>query len=230
MEIIHMTAAYSNAVLVAVLPYVNDFATRLHIPIQQPISTNQLARSYVAPTRDAIMAGIWLTNGYWFAVGDAGYVQGYRAPTNFFAEQEFTPDATKKYLGKDNMTTNEAVDLARKSLLEAGFKSEWTHADETPTVEGPFDMKIGHAPYCGISWETPKDEKDGHKMNHVRVEINMESKTIAGMTVQLARTNKLDAVPLRVDVPTELESDFRKRTNPKMFINTNAPKRLPESD
>ncbi len=76
----------------------------------------------------------------------------------------------------------------------------------------------------------PKGENDGHKLNHVRVEINMKSKTIAGMTVQVARTNKLDAVPLKVDAPTELESDYQKRTNPKMFINTNAPKLLPDHD
>ncbi len=156
MEIIHMTAAYSNAVLVAVLPYVNDFATRLHIPIQQPITTNQVARSYAPPTRDSVSAGVWLTNGYWFMVGDAGYVQGYSAPTNFFTEQEYGPNVLKKYMGKDNMATNEVVDTARKSLLDVGFKSEWTHADETPTIQGPFDMKIGHAPYCSISWETQR--------------------------------------------------------------------------
>ena len=38
-EIIRITADYSNAVLVAVLPYVSDFAQKLDLPVPHPITT-----------------------------------------------------------------------------------------------------------------------------------------------------------------------------------------------
>ena len=56
MELIHMTAAYSNAVLVAILPHVSDFAKKLDLPIPQPITATQVLKSRPSPYQGRVEA------------------------------------------------------------------------------------------------------------------------------------------------------------------------------
>jgi hypothetical protein len=237
MDIIHVTAAYSNAVLVAVLPYFSDFAARLDLPIQRPITTNQVRWSHSTPWKGYISAGVILTNDYFFAFhwqgydGKHGIVDDFHAPTNWFSEEDFTNMMTK-YFGKDHMTTNEAIAMARETLRKLGYKPEFTHSYETPTLDGPFDTKFGHVPYCSVTWEWPKTD-ELRDQNQITVEINMELKTLAGMTVSFSPTNDFHDFPAAPEIPTnvvqELESDYQKRMKEsgKMFIDTNAPLRFP---
>jgi hypothetical protein len=74
--LIHITSAYSNAVLVAILPHVNDFAKKLDLPIPLPITTSQVLRFNVGRMQDFVGGGLWLTNHYQF-VFDDGYVDSF---------------------------------------------------------------------------------------------------------------------------------------------------------
>lgn len=237
-DIIHITAAYSNAVLVAILPLISDFASKLKLPIPQPITLSQVEWSRICPDKDCIGAGIILTNKYWFSFQclSANHNQncrvvGVRAPTNWFFEQEFTEESTAKYWGVDRMTTNEVVLMAREALSKLGYSPGLTHADEPPTsIEGPFDTKRGphHAPYCRVEWNLPKE---ADFPNHIKVEINMENRTIVGMGLIFAPGNSPPTAPIEVDVVPELESDYRKRMmgGRKIFTDTNAPARFPHT-
>jgi len=234
MELIHVTAAYSNAVLVAVLPHISEFAAKLDLPIQQPITTNQVIRSNPSPYKGLIADGVILTNHYTFVFhwqgydGKHGLVDTFRAPTNWFFEQEFTN--ITKYLGHDHMTSNEVIAMARDTLSKLGYKPEFTHSYETPMLEGPFDTKMGHVPYCCVTWEWPKTEELGD-LNQLRVEINIDLKTLVGMTVSLSHTNDFKDMPIiKFDIVPELESDYqtRMKESGRMFINTNAPPRFPQ--
>ncbi len=244
MDLIHMTLAYSNAVLVAVLPHISEFAAKLDLPVQRPITTNQVTWSSPSPYKGFIADGVTLTNHYVFLYhwqgydGAHGLIDCFRAPTNWFFEQEFTDENITKYFGQDHMTTNEAVAMARDALKKLGYKPELTHADYAPTLEGPFDLHAegrvgGHVPYCCVSWEWPKTE-ELRDQNHIRVEINMDLKTLAGMTVTLSPTNDFRDIPATPKIPSnvvpELEADYQKRMREsgKMFINTNAPQRFPQ--
>jgi hypothetical protein len=237
LEIVHMTMAYSNAVLVAILPYVSDFAKKLDIPIQQPITTNQVVWSHITPYKDWIDGGFILTNQCWFGIDHRGYVNGYRYPINVFFEQEFTDESLLKYFGHDNMTTNEALELARQTFLKLGWNTNLTHSYETPEIRGPYDLHKpgrvgGHVPYCQFTWEWPKGEDNMVNLNHVIAEINLETKRVVGLTFTLSRTNIITTTPIKVNVVPELESDFQKRlreSSGKMFINTNAPQRYPKA-
>ena len=233
MELIHLTAQYSNAVLVAVLPFVSQFASKLELPVQQPISVDQVKWSGIIPYKDFIEVGLTLTNGYWFRIEHRGFVSDCRAPTNWFFEQEFTDESIRRYLGHDNMTTNEVISMARGILAKLGYEPELTHCDEVPTLEGPFDLHrkgiAGHVPYCRAIWEWPKTDNLAD-LNQIKVEINMESKALVGLHLTFSRTNDLRSVPVKVDVVPELESDFQRRrlkSTGKMFINTNAPSQFP---
>lgn len=230
MELIHMTVAYSNAVLVAVLPHVSGFAAKLDLPTPQPIAASQVLWSHAAPYKDWVEDALVLTNGYWFLIDARGFVSSFRAPTNWFFEQEFTDERIRGYLGQDHMTTNEVISMARDSLVKLGYKPELTHSYETPTLEGPFDLHrkeiAGHVPYCRVMWDWPKEAQQ----NHITIEINMQTKTLVGMYIAFSRTNNLSSTPIKVGVVPELEADYQKRmkASSRMFFNTNAPPRFPQ--
>src|ERR1022692_2699679 len=235
MEIIHMTAAYSNAVLVAILPHISEFAAKLDLPVKQPITFSDVTSSSPSPYKGLVADAVLLTNNYWFLFhwhgyeGMRGYVESFRAPTNWFAEQEFT-DITK-YLGQDHMTTNEVISMARDTLTKLGYKPELTHSYEMPTLKGPFNTKKGHhVPYCRVIWEWPKTENLVN-LNQIEIEMNMDKKTLVGMSILLSPTNNYAATPIKIDLVPELESDYQKRVrgSGKMFINTNAPPRFPQN-
>ena len=129
LELIHVTAAYSNAVLVAVLPHVSDFAKRLDLPIPQPITASQVAWFKPLPIRGQIGGALQLTNHYWFHFSQHGYICNFRSPKDWFSEQEPAANVVR-YLGKTSITTKEAVQLARETLRSLGISRN----SSTPTA------------------------------------------------------------------------------------------------
>jgi len=158
MELLHITATYSNALLVAILPHVTDFAKKLELPISTPVETSAVTRFVPSPYKGRVEGGIWLTNSYWFHFSFLGYMDGFRRPKNWFYEGEYALDHIEEYVGETRMTTNEIVAFARESLLKLGYGPELTHADTTPEMEGPSTLNDGrHIPYCKVTWAPVKD-------------------------------------------------------------------------
>ncbi|MBP7827828.1 MAG: hypothetical protein BWX84_02749 [Verrucomicrobia bacterium ADurb.Bin118] len=230
MELVHMTATYSNAMLVAILPHISDFAKKLDLPIPQPITAAQVQEFRPSPVKDFIGGGVMLTNGYWFAFNN-GYVNSFRSPDNVFCDQDPAAHWPKYAYGKDNMTTNDAIALARESLNKLGYSPELLGCDAPPkSVTGPHDTNDGHhVPHCQIRWErypAPKTAEEQAGNDVVTVEINMEEKTVAGLS---AISKKLWKSPPKLSVEPELESDYKNRNKlGSMFIRTNAPASLPK--
>jgi hypothetical protein len=228
----HVTAAYSNAVLVAVLPYVADCAKALNLPIPQPITTNQLKHFGVDPYRGHFGAGLTFTNDYFFTF-EYGIVTSFRCPDDWYTMADENWDHLDRYVGTDNMTTNEAIQLARDSFRKLGYKPEDFGVDGPPTTFwGPHDSKrLGHIPYCRAEWESPampealeSDPKFAHSYlltNHsMYFDINLQTKQVVAMFVggrPIFKTNP------KIDVVLELESDYRKRNQMQIFVRTNVP-------
>ncbi|HEV2692495.1 MAG TPA: hypothetical protein VG347_06320 [Verrucomicrobiae bacterium] len=221
---IHITAAFSNAVLVAVLPQVSDCAKKLDLPMPLPITSEQVSKFRPSPYVESMGGGLWLTNGYWFSYG-FGYVQSFHSPHNWFSLQEI--DDAPKYFGADNMTTNDAIALARNSLASLGYKPEVFGVNGKPSsMVGPYDTKThDHIPFCRIAWQSAEGDTSSERANShtVQFEIDMQQKQVVGMA--LSGTNFFRP-NLGVGIKPEMESDFRKRSQIKMGINTNAPKSL----
>jgi hypothetical protein len=211
--LLHVTAAYSNAVLVAILPNVSDTAKTLNLPISQPITLEQVAGFNTSPYADNIGGGLWLTNGYLFVI-NYGYVDTFSSPNNWFRNPNV--EDLEKFRGKDNMTTNAAIDFARESFSKLGHKTEDYHLNESPTeFEPPYDGKnIGHIPFCKVGWQNfPTNGGDNLKSYSITFEIDMHHKTLVGMSV-MGRT--LWHSNITINVKTELQSDYKERygTNP----------------
>src|SRR5882724_9671494 len=88
-DLIHITAQYSNAVLVAILPYISDFARKLDLPVQTPIlpaHVRSFGCSRNLGDRD-FGGGIPLTNGMIFDFF-CGMVTCYTTPRNYSEIQD----------------------------------------------------------------------------------------------------------------------------------------------
>jgi hypothetical protein len=223
-QLIHITAAYSNAVLVAVLPHVNDYAKKLDLPIPLPITQSEVAKFNVGHLQGFVEGSLWLTNHYQFFFGD-GYVVWFKVFTNNPWLSDDPANEWPSYVGKINMTTNDAVAFARGELVKLGYDPAILHCDREPTsFEGGCNLNYGPFPYCQIEWRNePLTIEDKTNAAYVTVQINMKDKSLLGLSVISPRVWKQNP---KIDVVPELESDYKKRTRGTMIINTNAPQVL----
>jgi hypothetical protein len=170
-----------------------------------------------------IEGDLWLTNNYWFSFGN-GYVCGFRCPDDWFTMADEYWDHLERYVGKDNMTTNAAIQLARDSFSKLGYKLENFHMDGRPTeYQGPHDNKqLGHIPYCRIEWNSskPNSQAEFDRSYHIWFDIDLQQKRVVGMSLISKKFFRPDP---KINVEPELESDYRKRNQAQMFVRTNVP-------
>jgi hypothetical protein len=206
-----MTATWSNAVLVAVLPHFSHFSKNLNLPIPIPITTNQVAHFAPPTVLDQFAAKAVLTNGYVLFYFN-GMVNGFSSPGDWY--QILDIDLEGRFAGKDNMTTNEAIDLARESFVKAGHKLAEANMAEPPTeFEPPFDLaRYGHIPWCKLEWRSPDSDTNVNHFYSVEFHMDMNQKRVAKMLIFGMKF--WGPLP---NLNPELEADYRKR------MRTNAP-------
>jgi hypothetical protein len=225
-QLIHITATYSNALLVAILPHISDVAKKLDLPIIQPVTSSQVLRFNPNPYKGHLSGSVILTNHWWFSFDQRGFVDSFTAATNWFSADEDAVEHPEHYTGRTTMTTNEIISTARSALLKLGYPPTLTHSDTEPELQGPFELQRGgHVPYCRVLWEPVKDH-DSDDYSRVRVEMNTQDKTIVGFYLAFARTNQV-STPLKLDVETETQAEFQQRTKANLFVRTNAPSHAP---
>ena len=210
--LIHVTALYSNAVLVAILPYVSDFAKKLEMPLPQPITTNQV-RLFKPDNLEGKIGGfLILTNGcqFWF---NSGMVDSFSADNDVYRLQEYSHIAD--WYGPTNLAKPEAIRMSRRAIEKLGYSLKQAHADREPTNYEPPDM-IGTniIPFCKVEWNYPDE------FSFVHTHIDAEHRELVNLFI--ANTNFWHADP-KVTVIPELDSEYQKR----MKGQTNAPKEKP---
>lgn len=191
-EFIRVTSEYSNAVLVALMPYFSDFAQKLELPVPHPITTNDVVEAGILPWRGG-GGGITLKGGWNFGY-HFGYASTFTAPYSYFALQD--PDKIPKYFGKVKMSKEEAVCLARDTVKKLGVSLESLFMEQEPHVKEPVHFGTNTLPYYRIEWVNPFGSPS------VNVDINANSKKVE----QLALSNKsLERPPPKIDVDAPLK-------------------------
>jgi hypothetical protein len=151
-ELIRVTAEYSNAVLVAIMPLVSNYAQKLELPVPQPITTAHVIKCAVVPIRDAgasvQIVGNWT---FWFR---GGYVNGFQGPHSYFSLQN--PDEAPRFYGQVKMSKEEAIELARKAITNIGVSLESVFAEQTPRITGPIVIDTNVVPHYHIEWLDPR--------------------------------------------------------------------------
>jgi len=172
MELIQMTATYSNAVLMMVLTNVTDVSKKLDLPVMQPVQPAHVRRFVCDPRKGSIGGWLTLTNGYqfWFL---NGHVDMMETPNCFFHLQD--PDEIPLFYGTIRMTESDAVQMAQKTIYKLGYHPSWVKTDK-PKVENaktPGKDEPKEIPRYRVTWQ--RIALDGRKTT-AEVEINADSK------------------------------------------------------
>jgi len=208
--------AISNAVLVAIMPQVSDFSKKLDLPLPQPIPLNQVISFRRVHTRDSLLCNVTITNvsnRFRFSYGN-GCVFDFKMDHIPFLDDDPANDWKSYAFGKDNMTTNDAINLARNSIKKLGLDPKDFHADMPPTLfQGDYYLKDGnHVPFAKILWQSPDAKNLEEQQNGYYLEffINMNKKTLIGATIV---TRKIWGEEPKIASDPQIQGKWSVRTN-----------------
>lgn len=210
-EMIRVTADYSNAVLVAVMPYVSDVAQRLELPVPRPLAIERVTHCSILPKRAvAVEVGVNGTNGNWFFAFSKGYVNIVQGPHDYFTEQE--PGKLNSYFGTLKMSKAEAIDKARETIRKLGIKPETVFADQEPKVTGPEKVGTNTIPQYKVEWLDPRSG-----FPSTAVHIDGENKAVTRVKIQNFALAKADP-KITVQPKTAPGSSNWPPTNPEYAL------------
>ena len=148
-DIIQVTAQYSNAVLIAIMPHISDFSKKLDLPIPQPVTAAQVRHFGCSPRTDLIGGKVVLTNGYEFTFLH-GRVEMYRSPQSYYELKD--PDQFPRFLGTVKLKEKEALQVAHVAIKRLGYTDSLLHADRPPQVKPPPKIGKNCVPRYKIRW------------------------------------------------------------------------------
>jgi hypothetical protein len=193
-ELVRVAAAYSNAVLVAVMPYISDVAQKLDLPVPHPVTVEQVTHCSVLPNR-RVEATIQIKGGWAFAF-KWGYIETIQGPHDFFTIQDF--DRTPEFFGEVKMSKREAIQFARNTITKLGIPLEAVFAEQEPRVTEPPKVGTNTVPHYRIEWLDPRG---AGATTSVDMDINGNTKRMERLVLRntsLERaTPKLTVVPPR---------------------------------
>lgn len=177
-EFIRVTAEYSNAVFLAMLPLVSDFARKAELPVPHPITAEQVVRCAVLPWRDkdgGIAGGSMQIKGGWSFGFQFGYVGSFSRQDGYFGQQD--PDIVPKYYGTVRMSTNEVVAMARAAIKRQGIPLEHLFADLEPQIPPLETVGTNVVPRYMVKWFDPVGSETAH------MEVNADAKRVESFSL-----------------------------------------------
>jgi len=201
---IEATANFSNAVVVAMMPYVSDVAKKLDLPLPQPITQQQMVSggpNAIFETRNGEMMGCGFeVKGGWIFGFQEGHLAHFETTNSFYTLQN--PDEIPRLVGKVKMSKEEAVQMARNTLKNLDIPLEAIFAEQEPHVRMPAKTRTGIVPHYLIKWLSPRSSADSESWSEsVEIEINGNAKRVEYITIahnaNLRRPwPKFDAAPV----------------------------------
>ena len=141
------------------------------------------ARAWCSSARTPAGASVLLKGGWTLSMVD-GYIVGFRSPQSYFALQD--PDQTPRFFGRVRMSRNEAVEMARYTILKLGISLDSVFAEQEPRVTGPPPVGgTNIVPRYRVEWTNPRIGNDiadtspqGAGHNDVDIEVNADAKRV----------------------------------------------------
>ncbi len=150
-ELVQVTGQYSHAVLVAILPFISDFAHRLDLQAG-PVTTNQVLEFKCDPRRGQAGGAVTLTNGFQFTFLD-GRVTVYRCPQSYYSLQY--PEEIPKFYGPVKLTEKQALKIALVAIKNLGYEKSVFNANKPPLVTQPERVGRNWIPRYRFRWPDP---------------------------------------------------------------------------
>lgn len=196
-EFFQITAAYSNAMLVAIMPHVSDFAKKLDLPTPLPITQAQVRQFNCFPRSDHVGGRLILTNGCAF-VFDHGRVENFESAHSFFYLQD--PRRVSTFYGSIKITEAEALQVAHNAIKKLGYTDAMLAADRRPRIDPPQKDNGHFIARYHIRWYDPT--RGGNPNNPPRsLEFEID-----------ATTGQIQVV--NIDNPNTYRPDIKLKVNP----------------
>ena len=173
-ELVQVTAQYSNAVLLAVLPHISDFAQKLDLPVPTPVTTGQVLEFKCDPRAGQTGGAVVLTNGFIFTFLD-GRVCVYRSPRSYYSLQD--PELVPRFYGPVKLKEKEALRIARDTIKKLGYQNAVFNADSAPLVTPPEKIGTNFIPRYLFRWPDPHWPKPNEPgaIQHVLLEVEINA-------------------------------------------------------
>ena len=153
-QYVQVTAQYSNAVLLAIMPHINEFARKLDLSALVPIIPQQISAFACDNHLGEIGGRLALTNGCIFGF-QHGHVKEFKTPDRYFEIEDF--DLISRCYGSYHMTKREAVRLCRDAIRKLGYTEDALYADLDPQVRSGGQIGTNTIPRYLVTWVDPRD-------------------------------------------------------------------------
>jgi hypothetical protein len=169
-QYVQVTAQYSNAVLMAIIPHISQFAAKMELPVHVPIAAAEV-RAFGCDRHLSETGGaLALTNGYIFVFKN-GHVKEFKTSAAYYDIEDL--NAIPRFYGKTRITDEEAVRLCRKAIRKLGYKEAQIYADLPPKIVPPPRAGTNTIPRYLVKWVDPRDGTPSCEM-----EVNAQDSTI----------------------------------------------------
>lgn len=190
---IHVTPAYSNAVLALMLPEVTRIAKKLELPIELPVTTEQVKEFSVDP-KGYLGGKLFLKNGWQFNIGGARFFVSisdgvHRGQCNVevisphcFFTMEDKQINLEDYYGTNKMSEAEIIEYSKKLMNCLGFEELMKGRKQPNQMDGPFPPEgeiLKEIPRAFVRWRAI----GGEPFYFVTIEINTETKEIDRVSI-----------------------------------------------
>jgi hypothetical protein len=167
---------YAYRLVPVVFKAAEDWARRFNWDLALPISSNQVRRFYCSNNGGVPYVDLTLKDNWQFTyrVNQITYAG---SPRRFF-ESDGLPFRVKDFVGKWNLTEDQAIELARQTVSKMGYPLESLHMDTKPKVNRPREIKgMPTIPRLWLEWRYPADPAQP-VAQWIEVEVDCDKGTI----------------------------------------------------
>jgi hypothetical protein len=170
-----MNPDYAWKLIPIMFKAIDEYAQKLSLPIPYPLTTNNVAKVEAHNNEGWPHCEIWTTNG-WHFVYRHTMVCGYDAPDNFFASDNRKIHISD-FAGTWNFTTNQAIDVVRRSIAKLNYPTNNVHMDFAPNVYAAGVDKE-HIPRLRFEWYYSVHDE---LQSRLEAEVNMDTGTLESL-------------------------------------------------
>jgi hypothetical protein len=203
-QYVKVTAAYSNAVLVAILPHISDFAHRLAQKLPEPLTLQSVKVFGCDNNLGETGGAVQLTNNSIF-VFSHGNVKSFHSAFSYYNLADFNLIHT--FYGTNRLSREQAISLCREAIVKLGFREEQVYADLDPEVRSPHGAGNHVIPRYQVTWSDPRNGRA------CEFEVNSQEGRIESVNFF---TRCIWGAPPKISVPAVSENGktFRSRFQP----------------
>jgi hypothetical protein len=160
---------YAYRLVPVVFRSVEECARRLHLSVPLPVTTNQVKRFYCSNNGGAPYVELTLKSE-WHFVYRGNRITYWRSPHCFF-ESALLPFKLRNFTGKAQLSTEQAIQLARKTVEGLDYPPAFARVSGSPRIQRPVEIAgMPSIPRICVEWAYPDPPKPREQWIQVEVD------------------------------------------------------------